>query len=166
MRQLRHFKNLDKTLLRGIEAHKHLKYWVSAGTALGLYRNNDFIAEDTDIDIEVEGDWNNPVSIDHIEGMKEYRFSDCDGRPMQRAFKDENGAIFDVYYMYPGMKKENLWNKCDYGDYLLPIKFLDLKPIKTKYGEFPMPSPIEEYLEYRYGEKWMKKQQDKGIYDK
>ena len=33
-----------------------IKYWISAGTLLGIYRDNDFLKDDTDIDIEITSD--------------------------------------------------------------------------------------------------------------
>ena len=52
-----------EVLKLGVE--KLENYWVSAGTALGLYREGDLIEGDTDLDIEMVG----------FEGIEFYIFS-------------------------------------------------------------------------------------------
>lgn len=130
-----------------------MSYWLSAGTALGFYREGDFIEGDTDIDIAVLGYFG-------IDKDIEKRFSDYElirtvyyqGSPMQMAFEKDK-TIFDIfihwlendYYVnYSGSGISTMERKM----YEEPIKF------KTKYGDVLMPNNPEKYLLLRYGENW------------
>ena len=48
------FENL-KDVSKILKGHD-IKYWLEAGTCLGAYREKDFIAHDTDIDIGINAD--------------------------------------------------------------------------------------------------------------
>lgn len=168
MRPLSEFKNPHETLIKGLDRIKNFHHWVSAGTALGLYRDKDLIPNDTDIDVEIMlpydfilNDFKDP------EGFTLLKAETHEGRPMQRAYTDKaNEVIFDIYFMYTGVKEGMVFNLNDFGEMCLPVKFFE-KPemIKTKYGELPFPSPIEEYLLYRYGQNWKIPMEKKGLFN-
>jgi hypothetical protein len=137
-----------------------MPYWVSAGTALGLYREGDFIEGDTDLDIEmlyregIEEEILNKLDFDLI---RTYHY---DNKVQQMAFiKDE--TIFDIYFYE--IEGDEAVNRNELGVMRLPTKFLNTENIKTKYGNLPFPSPIEEYLQYRYGD-WKTPSKKKGLY--
>lgn len=150
-------------LKAGIENIKGFDYWVSAGTVLGFYRDKDFIKGDTDIDVEMLNDGISKQDI--IKAMKGFeliREIEHEGKPQQLAFI-KNEVIFDIYFYK--VVGDNIVNENEHGTMKVPYKFVkDLKQIKTKYGSFPAPSPIEEYLEYRYGKDWKTPSNKKGIY--
>jgi len=79
-----------------------IPYWLSAGTALGLYRDGGIIPDDSDIDIGVLSD----VSVEKIEeamlgaGFLTQRYRNHKGAPQQRAFA-KDGIAFDISIFYP-----------------------------------------------------------------
>ena len=128
---------------------------VSDGTALGLYREGDFIKGDSDIDIAII--FYKGVDQDVKEWLHGYEcFREIwkDGKLSQLAFL-KDGVIFDTYYHYK--KGKNYTNKNEENQMTIMPCYLYDKPtlFKTKYGVVPMPSDIEEYLVRRYGDDWM-----------
>ncbi len=139
------------------------KYWLGGGTVLGLYRQNDFIPGDTDIDIEVEG-------FDGVEGyllglyghMELIRTVHFKKKPMQIAFMHKE-TIFDIYVLWK--EGESMVNHNDMGTMQTPYKFYkELANLQTKYGDYPIPWPIEDYLVVRYGKDWATPAGHKGLY--
>jgi hypothetical protein len=137
--------------------------FISGGTLLGLYRDGDFIPGDTDIDVDIIG----------YDGIGEYLFRTLghmdlirtgyhNNRPMQTAFM-YRGIIFDVWIFW--REDSQLVNHNDMGVMKVPIKFFDNPSnLKTKYGNFNTPGPINDYLAFRYGPDWKTPQKSKGIY--
>ena len=126
------------------------KWCVSFGTALGLYRDKDFIPEDTDIDFNIY----NPTNPDEIiETFKQYmtfiRLVTRNGKKYQAAFQCADGLIVDLCFFYQDGKD---WTSyCEGGFWKTNGK---VKKLKTKYGMIPFPDPIEEYLKESYGDNW------------
>jgi hypothetical protein len=139
-----------------------MKYWLAGGTLLGLYRDGDFIYGDTDIDVEVEGYQGVDVDIVEVLDAELIRTIYHDTRPMQLAFlKDEN--VFDVYVLW--RVDGSMVNYNEMGVMKTPYHFYDvLETIYTEYGKYPAPSPINEYLNVRYGPNWQTPSKSKGLY--
>jgi hypothetical protein len=173
-RPLSECKDVEKTLIYGTQVLERLgvNYWICAGTALGFHRDKDFIDRDTDIDVGVEANWYNPFLhglaeriIREMCGMKLLQTQYEQGRPMQIAFIDDNNVIFDIYFYYTNYLPDKVINFNINGQMVMPYKlFMKKDMIKTKYGEFPFPSPIEDFLTIRYGEDWRTPKNDKGIF--
>lgn len=134
-------------------ASRFAKYWLSAGTALGLYRDNDLIEGDTDIDIAM-------IGYDGIEKeirgkMADYellRTTHHEDKPMQLAYR-KNEVIFDIYIHWP--EGDNYVNYGERGKQIMPARiYKQAMKLPTKYGDFYFPDPIEEYLTIRYGSDW------------
>lgn len=133
-----------------------VKWWLSAGTALGFHRDGGFIAHDTDIDVGVEGLDPNLVKAFLDAGFVEYRFD----QDFQRAFS-KNDVIFDIYIFQKEGSK--MVSKTAVGRIVKPYKLfthLDLLLFDNKL--YPVPSPIERYLEVRFGKTWRIPQTSKG----
>lgn len=130
-------------------------YWISSGTLLGLYRDHQLIPHDTDLDVNV---------LDHLEitekdlpGFRLMRTQHYKGKVMQTAFiKDD--VIFDNYYFYS--EGEYAVNYNDQGIIKKPLKFLKT----TIYKGYPVPTPIEEFLEWRFGD-WKTPKVTKDTWD-
>jgi LicD family len=161
MRPLSDFDNLDRTLQKGVDQIKRYHYVLNAGTALGLYRDGDFIPNDTDIDVVILTD--EPFEIGPLEGFEVYQNFD-NGVPVQRCFQDkDNGAIFDIYFYY--RKPGNIAVSPYSHDLVIPLGlYYNRKKLNTKYGKFYFPSPIEDYLQANYGLDWRTPKEDKGIF--
>jgi hypothetical protein len=146
------------------QAHRiGAKWWLGGGTVLGMYRQNDFIPGDTDIDIEVEG---YPGVGDDLrrtfKHMDLIRTVVHSGNIMQIAhtYKD---VIFDIYVLWRDGDFMVNYNDC--GTMQTPAKFYDdLAILETKYGDYPVPMPIEDYLVVRYGSDWKTPANHKGLY--
>lgn len=161
MRHLNRCNDKEKALIAGIEAIKHLPYWVSAGTALGFHRDGDFIGSDTDIDVEIL-DWNPEEPFTMPEPFVLFRHQDFEGKPIQRAYY-YGDTIFDVYFFYSD--GDMAVNHNQRSVMKIPLRFFeDRQEIETKYGNIFFPHPIEEYLEKRYGADWRTPSESKGIY--
>ncbi len=164
---LSQIKNIEGTLNKA-KSHLNCDWWLSAGTAIGLYRDGDFIPNDTDIDIGVKAVFGQK----HIQipGFRLIRTMDWRGRPIQTAFVDDtNGCIFDIYYYYTDIIENKLVSVSEYGYVYYKKSFIvkplfEIKELETKYGKFPFLDPIEDYLVDRYGENWRTPSDSKGKY--
>lgn len=136
-------------------------WWISAGTALCIYRDGDFSKSDTDLDFAMLGYEGCVEDMKKIIGGEVIRtVYDELNRPMQIALlKDEN--IVDIYFHYKNGKdienhNQSGWTRMDADICLIP------KIIETKYG--PLPFPQDEYYEIRYGKDWRTPSNSKAIF--
>lgn len=133
-----------------------LNYWCSAGTVLGLVREKrGYITYDTDIDVEVLV--NNQDEIHLIRNafchkgytvVREMRYR---RKIMQLTFAGPFNILFDIYFYYDN-GGANIINHNSMGILRLPKRFIR---IKEYCRGFKCPSPINDYLVYRYGKDWM-----------
>jgi len=139
-----------KEVLEGLK----LRWCLSFGTALGFYRDKDFIPQDTDIDVVVLADDNTPIKdiIEAVEGKYRLIRVVADGdRTMQTAFQGDDGFILDIIYLY--RDGDDLYSHCEGGTYRDKYKnFVFRRELETKYGKMPIPGRIEDYLVDRYGD--------------
>lgn len=152
--RMEHLKNLDKPEESLFKVIPYLdKWWVSAGTALGLYRDGDFIPTDTDIDLAVRADINTkPIVIPDMDLIRETYFQDKEGneRICQSAYRDTNNVIVDIFYYHDDINEGELVAISETGIIRKPA--FEIKELQTKYGMLPFMHPIEDYLEDRYGD--------------
>ena len=139
-------------------------YYISGGTLLGMHRDGDFIAGDSDIDIDVIGyDGIDKYIVQTLDHMDIIRTGYHKKYPMQLAFMYKK-TIFDVWIFW---RQDNFMVNCnDMGTMMVPVKFYDNpETIETKYGSYRAPGPIDEYLAFRYGPDWKTPNKySKGIY--
>jgi hypothetical protein len=152
--------NPESRLLMAKRLLKGYKWYLSFGTALGFYRDGDFIPNDSDIDISIIAD-----DIDTDKIIKDFsdrffylRSVTREGQQHQSAFQDTDGFILDLQFYYKSGKKHISY--CQGGKWEDDDK---IEMIETKYGEMPFPAPIEEYLLRRYGKNWKIPSSDKSI---
>lgn len=144
-----------------------LKYWIAAGTLLGLYRDKDFIPGDTDIDIEVlEGPENFDLiaSVCRELGGREIRVVGDGTHVYQLAFIFNNEIIFDTYFYRKVGDKLVSWAESVNGEIAYPAYFLDtMTKVEFKGKKYPCFNP-EPYLEYLYGKEWMTPREEKPVW--
>jgi hypothetical protein len=141
-----------------------LRWYISSGTALGLYRDGDYIPQDTDIDIGIiaEPGVNLRQNVINRLEMQLVREITHEGMPMQLAFM-HNDIIFDVYFYY--IQPDGTFiNHNDQGD--MVKQPFEIRTRDTKYGVLPFPHPIEDYMVMRYGKDWKIPSNKKGLYTK
>jgi hypothetical protein len=164
--ELSNINNIESTLKKTTE-QLTCSWWISAGSAIGLYRDGDFIPNDTDIDVGVRSKYGQQHI--ELEGLKLIRTMDWRNRPIQTAYIDDNGCIFDIYYYYDDLVEDKLVTVSEYGfvhekkGFIIKPNF-GIKKLPTKYGMLPFLDPIEEYLVDRFGQDWKTPKSSKGKY--
>jgi hypothetical protein len=147
----------------------NLKYWISAGTLLGIYRDYNFIPHDTDIDVEILLDYqcNWHLIRENFEKNEFLLIRSMFNNeiPVQLAFNyvHEN-IIFDIYFFR--QNETELYSNTDCGTLYYPKnKFNNLTSIKFNGRDYPCPEP-KWYCEFRYGENWNIKTSSKQSWQK
>ena len=148
--------NPKPILDEGLRLLHHRHVWLSAGTVLGLHRDGDFIPHDTDLDVGLLARWHDPPSqieiVEDMAGFTPIRIMHREGRVMQVAFV-KNKVIFDIYLFYYGLRDDIAVNFNDAGEMNKPLRFVqNLGTLTFRGTAYPTPHPVEEYLEYRYGD--------------
>lgn len=144
-------KDVLSVMLRGLEFVDD--YWLSAGTLLGLERDNGFIPHDTDIDIAVFGHWDRDrLPQDEFVPI---RLVDDGPRHTQSAYLHvESDIIFDIFHYWPKEGDDTkIWNVQGQGyiDRTLSL----VEPLAEKvYLDcvFSVPNEIDAYLTEWYGD--------------
>lgn len=131
-------------------------WWVSAGTLLGIYRDKEFILNDTDLDVCLIGNVDRNLGenfdlvriVDSDDGKKQY----------QSAYEHlPTDVIFDINHYHEDGDGYITWRENeDDGDeeYIKTPKEL-VHPLKEMTFEgvtFPVPNDIPAYLEMWYGD--------------
>jgi hypothetical protein len=143
------------------------QYWLSSGTALGMFRDNDFTQGDTDIDYGILG--YEGIRDDILEWFKDYPNCEllqdviyCD-RPQQISFI-KDGIIFEfVVYWLDG---SNYIQVSTHGRQSMPKEVFErFKTIECKYGKFPLPEDNNTYFQHKIGNDWETPKQTKRQYE-
>ncbi len=162
MTELGRIPGAGDAMVRAAAQLADLPAFVSDGSVLGLYRDGDLIASDTDIDFSIYAEPDQERFA--LDGMTLCRTVDWLDRPIQTAFTDdETGVIVDIFYYYPDLIPGRRVAYCEGGTISNPD--LPIAMVGTKYGDLPMPTPIEQYLIERFGDDWQTPQPGKkGLY--
>lgn len=153
-------KDWFNVLAKGCNIVKELnyKYWISAGTLLGLHRDGNVIPHDTDLDIEIQI-LENVDELGLISRFGEQGFVlirsmyDDDKNIVQLAFIEKySNIIFDIYFFK--QSGDQLISKTDCGLLFYNINnFINLTSININGFDFPCPEPNQYCLD-RYGVDW------------
>ena len=157
-----------------IDMHKiltenNIEFFLTYGTLLGQYRNNDFIQHDLDIDLGIfSKNFHARIVNIILSSNKFYLKYKQLGDPkdsLEYTFYHKNKCTIDIFFFYPvnentndnfyyasshyglcDAKKEGF---CKWGNHIR-----GLKQIKFKNRFFNIPINVEEFLEERYGKDW------------
>ena len=147
-------EDLVRTMLKGCLVLEEIgvKYWIGRGSLLGFHRDNDFLPNDIDIDIDVYTD-KDVYQIIHKMPFEVLFVTNCRGRYMQLAFWDsETKVSFDIWFYHDSESK--WYNRNYYGYFWLPSNQFDrLTTINFGGRAYPVPDP-EWYCRFWYGENW------------
>lgn len=141
-----------------------VRYAVGSGTALGLYRDQDLIPSDTDLDIMVLSG-----TDEYVENVKSI-FTDYplavevieEGKVQQLAYYMD-GVIIDIHFYRLSNGLYHCYHQAG------ELQFIPLATtiIGTKYGNVFIMSDIEYMLEEEYGPDWRIPQyRKKGLFQK
>lgn len=143
-------KPASRVLREGVEAIEKtgIRYWLSSGTLLGIYRDGGLMREDTDVDIGIIGA--DPGIVEEImekAGFELIRSLNYQGFAQQRAFiKDD--VIFDIYFNY--LQNGFYVNFNEHGWIRKPAEILSwLCMIDFEGKKYECPDS-ERYLTWRY----------------
>jgi phosphorylcholine metabolism protein LicD len=149
-------RKLCLDVIKSLNTHK-IDYWVDFGTLLGIYRDNDIILGDNDIDIIV-------VDSEELHRKMEMVGNDMINKCYK--FKKMEWSAYRVYYYTYHV--DIYINKKDIstGEYIgatgkdsnIPIKLIDSTKWSTwkKYNlDIKVPSDLKGTLEWRYGKDYM-----------
>ena len=146
----------------------NIKYYITDGTALGLYRQNGFIPHDTDIDVDIDGNACDFALIERVfsEDLKMHlgRKMSYKGEIQQLVFYTDDEIIFDMVFWRKEANKKKY--KVHYPE--SPACVLDSKYFENVYfyefegKQYPLHAPIEEWLVSRYGKDWRIPKTQKG----
>tara|TARA_R110000868_G_scaffold175408_2_gene412446 strand:+ start:353 stop:937 length:585 start_codon:yes stop_codon:yes gene_type:complete len=150
----------------------HIDYWIEGGTLLGIKRENRLLPWDNDVDMSINHDQLDKldhfcselkkagyrVRTRHFDETSEF-FTKDNIRMIKlrekRYFGLLKGAVcLDVFIKY--QHGENSYWEIDDKTKFVPSKFYrTFKHITFKDFDYKIPSLIDEYLTYRYGD-WQK----------
>lgn len=136
----------------------NVDYYISGGTCLGIYRDNELIPWDDDIDIDVIG----RKSYKEIESVIEKKLL-IDNYPYVKGINKFHPKIsmfidnvkVSVVELSPGFFDKDKLFRPKYKvpiKYLLPLKEFEFQDILLK-----IPRNTEKYLSHLYGESWRNK---------
>lgn len=122
------------------------KWWLSAGTLLGIYRDNKFIPYDTDIDIGMIGDEHTlPPEFKLIRSVV-----DEDGRRHQSAYIYEpSNIIYDILH-YWEEEDGTYFTTSEKGTLYRDPEMFKLGKLVFREESFPVPLETEEYIKKWY----------------
>lgn len=134
-----------------------IRWWLGAGTALGLHRNglsDEFLLHDTDIDICTldESAFHRFTFAALDAGWDPYLFYSVKDRWVQCCVKKD--AILVDLYLFHIDGDQCRCDTCN-GTMRYPARMiLEPEMFHLKGKDYPIPHPIEEYLEVRFGPNW------------
>ena len=146
-------QNPERYLDKCVELLVDEKWCFAFGSALGLYRDGGFVPRDTDIDVMIlNGDAEKLKKIFENE-FELIRTVEVDGKYHQLAFQAPDLFIIDLCFFYP--EGTDWVSFCEGGHWRDSSNVIgDFLTVDTRFGSYPVPEKIEDYLEGRYGIDW------------
>ena len=134
------------------------KWWLDAGTCLGVVREKDFLKDDNDIDIGILSTTIKDVLIENFENFEAKLVKEryVRGRLVTLGFVRE-GIKLDLFFYHEmnGFAWHYLYKKGVFYPVVFDaMLFRNLRSIRFKEKDCFLPNPPEKYLKARYGEDW------------
>ena len=144
-----------------------IKYWISHGTMLGLYRDGDFITQDDDADIGADMKDKHKALAMEEELRRRGFYVPQQGDPLKPVDSKSNMPYSDTVAIRDGEKVEIWWYDKVGDKYVYDLrrppaelshdeKYYDgeLDVINFKHGLVRVPNHLEEWLVMMYGSDW------------
>lgn len=156
------FKNLK--IITEMLDREGVRYWLDAGTLLGIYRDGTLEHEhDTDIGVFVD----DFETIDALRDEMAKKFDSLIGRfiyypdyPIITSWGNDKGVVHgDILYWYKVPDTRLMYCHGSYLPFSMPERFFD-KFIEMDFRGydddtlFTIPAKTKEYLKYYYGKQW------------
>ena len=129
-----------------------IKYWLTYGTALGFYRDGDFIPWDDDIDSHLDAHQMLEVGLEKIK--KEFMAEGIVVRCKDRGLNSK----FSLFYKAVKMQMQGVYEENDTMHTKLfhyPAKFYkNRQQFEYRGNMYFLPGPPDEYLAFCYDENW------------
>lgn len=154
--------NAEAALLHGLEATVGYSRWIDGGTLLGLERDGQFIAHDTDVDIAVSLTTDEALEL-QLPAQDIVRSIRWNHLPMQHAYLEQD-TVVDLYFYYSDIEPGLLVNVNTEGLLRIPADLV--QPIDEGFTwnghSLPVPKMRREYLAWSYGASWTTPAVSKG----
>lgn len=147
----------DLEAVRKVFKKLNLPLFLMYGTALGAYRDNDFLDGDRDIDIGTWGEDKKELIWKELEPLGFYKREGhgyLAGKTDFRSLHVNRNVPFDLFLFeeYKGLDDYLAYTDEDIICAELPKKFSKLEKINFKGKEYLIPSPTDAFLEHYYGD--------------
>ena len=160
--QLRNYPQAAEVLAAGAGILDDLgaHWWLSSGTALGIYRDGRLIPHDNDLDVGV-------LDAPELRGriVAALRRAGADvfvDQPCQVASRLRD-VVFDVRIFY--RVEDQLVTDTEFGQMRKPARLVaDLVTVEFDGRSYPLPNPPDEYMAVRYGPDWRTPKTSKGLW--
>lgn len=142
------------------------KWWLDAGTCLGVVREKDFLKNDNDIDVGILLPIMSLKERHEIKDMIIENFGNLELKPVKERYVQgrvvtlgfvREGVKIDLFFYHEenGFAWHYLYKKGIFYQVLFDaMLFRNLRSIRFKEKDCFLPNPPEKYLEARYGEDW------------
>jgi hypothetical protein len=141
-------------ILDSIGAH----WWLSSGTALGIYRDGRLIPHDNDLDVGV---LDTPELRGRLVAALRRAGADVFVEQLCQVACRLRDVVFDVRIFY--RVEDELVTDTELGQMRKPARLVaDLARIEFDGRSYPLPNPPDEYLAVRYGPGWPIPKTSKG----
>ena len=132
--------------------HFELDFWLTYGTALGFYRDGDFIPWDDDVDSHVDGHRMLEIGVENI---RQYFISEG---VVARAKERGLNSKMSLFYKGVKMQLQGVYEKDEMMHAKLfhyPKRFYENYELFNYKGEtYKLPGPPDEYLTFCYDKNW------------
>jgi hypothetical protein len=134
---------------------KGIRYWLCYGTALGMYRDGNFIPWDDDVDIHTVASEFEPIFDELIETF-------INNGIICRAVKRDLSSKMSLFYKGIKIQLQGIYETEDMSDMIqtklfkYPKRFYysNAQTYNYKGRDFTLPGPADEYLTFCYDKDW------------
>lgn len=132
-----------------------VEFFLEYGTCLGAYRDNDFLPDDRDIDIGIFG-------IEHLDKIREaFKSNGYEVKDPTMYLSLIKDIPVDIHFYIEQPHCYQTFVKIQKPYFFFPKKFNKFQEIEFKGMTFNILTPVEDYLEWVYGE-WKDKNSRKS----
>ncbi len=153
MRMNRDIAKQNLSLVKSVLDKHHIEFWLAWGTCLGAIRERDFIAHDSDIDIEVAAPDGAKLAA-LIPEFEALGFTNADWWIHRGVKLVRQGVNLDIFLADPIYQNGTIIGWTTSGETLEHDFFSELEQVEFLGETYNVPKNPEAYLHYVYGLTW------------